>query len=338
MINTESKFGLNYLEGSILKDGISKIYKDYHDKVEAIVKEWLASGIDQVYFVGCGGSRAIMEPVKLILDKYSSIPADAYTGWEFVNRAPERLNERAAVVLASHSGTTEEVLKSLDLAKERGAKTISFSLNDTPLQKGAENSLVYNTPAVNLAKLFMSYLVTTQLVIQSGNKAFGEELWQALSALPEKLQEIINVTEERGKALAKQYKDKKGYYLVATGMLAGLAYQFKVCTLLEMQWIHASHINAGEFRHGPFEIVEEGQPMIFLLGTDESRPVAERALNFANRYKADTIVFDLKELPEIHPYLAPFGVHIALQWFAWHLAQERDHPLPTRRYMWKVEY
>lgn len=338
MINVDSKFGLNYLDGSILKDGIAKIYNEYHGKVESIVKEWLTTGIDHVYFVGCGGSRAIMEPVKLILDKYTGIPADAYTGWEFVNRAPERSNEKAAVILASHSGKTEEVLESLELAKAKGAKTISFSLDDTPLQKGADDSLVYDTPAVNLAKLFMSYLVTTQIVIQTGNKEFGKELWRSLSELPERLQETINATEERGKYLAKQYKDKEGYYLVATGPLAGLAYQFEVCTLLEMQWIHASNINAAEFRHGPFEIVEEGQPMIFLLGTDESRPVAERALNFANRYKADTIIFDLKELPEIHPYLAPFGVHIALQWFAWYLAQERNHPLPTRRYMWKVEY
>lgn len=338
MNKVETEFGLNYLEGSILKDAISKIYNDYQSLTTKMVHGWVETGLDHVYFVGCGGSRAIMEPVKLLLDKYSPIPADAYTGWEFVNRAPQRLNERSVVILASHSGKTEEVLKSLDLAESKGAKTVSFSLPNTPLANGASTQMVYETPAVNLAKLFMSYLVTTNIIIETGNKDIGEQLLKSLSTLPDKLQQTIDETEERGKKLAKKYKDSTGFYLVATGPLAGLAYQFQVCTLLEMQWIHASSINSGEFRHGPFEIVEKDLPMIFLLGTDESRPVAERALNFANRYKADTVVFDLKELPDINPYLAPFEVHIALQWFAWYLAQERNHPLPTRRYMWKVEY
>ena len=38
------------------------------------------------------------------------------------------------------------------------------------------------------------------------------------------------------------------------------------------------------------------------------------------------------------PDLAPFAIHILLQWFAWYLSKERNHPLATRRYMGKVPY
>src|SRR5438067_8685656 len=101
------------------------------------------------------GLRAIMEPVKWLLDRYSPLPADAYTAWEFVTRAPRRLDGRAAAVLASHSGTTEEVLLGLDLARERGAPSVGFARPGTPPAERAAAAMVYETPAVDLAKLLM---------------------------------------------------------------------------------------------------------------------------------------------------------------------------------------
>lgn len=328
----------NYLEGTILRDSLRAILETEASHADRLVQSWVNQGLDHVYFVGCGGSRAIMEPVKWLLDRFSPVPADAYTAWEFVNRAPRRLTDRSGVVLASHSGTTEEVLLGLKLAQERGAHTVGLSVAGSPLAQGAAEALSYQTTAVNLAKLLLSYLITANVIRYTGNPAEGERLLSALQSLPEKVHAIKEATQERSRALASRYKDAKGYYLVGTGPLAGLAYQFQICTLMEMLWLHASSINAGEFRHGPFEIVESGLPMIFLLGRDASRPVAERALAFAQRYGAETLVFDMAELPEVDPDLAPFAVHVALQWFAWYLAEERNHPLSTRRYMWKVPY
>src|SRR5579875_3409243 len=112
----ELDFGVNYLEGTILKNTIQSLWDNEHEKANAIAKQWMEDGVEHIYYVGCGGSRAIMEPVKLLLDRFCPFPSDAYTGWEFVNRAPRRLNRKSAVILASHSGTTEEVLKGLELA------------------------------------------------------------------------------------------------------------------------------------------------------------------------------------------------------------------------------
>ena len=112
------------------------------------------------------------------------------------------------------------------------------------------------------------------------------------------MQKAKDETEALGKSLAIKYKDADGFYLIATGPLAGLTYQFATCNLLEMQWKHAGVWNAAEFKHGPLEIVEEGLPMIFLLGTDETRPVAERARDFAVRHGADVISFDLADLED----------------------------------------
>ncbi|MFZ5823925.1 MAG: SIS domain-containing protein [Bacillota bacterium] len=300
---------------------------------------WLSQGLDHLHLVGCGGSLATFIPPKWLLDRFSPLPVDVNSGWEFVHRQPARLNARSAAILASHSGTTEEILVGLDLAKSRGAHTLSFSKPGTPLTQGAKEAMTYNSPATNLSKLLMGYQVATELIGRLGDKGAAAELRQALAALPAGMESVRAATEEWGKEMARKYKGANQFYVVGTGLLAGLSYQFVTCNLLEMHWIHAAPLNAAEFRHGPFEIVDKDLPMIFLLGNDESRPVAERALAFAQRHGADTIVVDLKELPgNIHPWLAAFGVHLPLQWFNWCLGEERNHPTSTRRYMGVVPY
>lgn len=330
--------GPNYLEGNLIRDALHDVFERENSRIEAMVQSWIAGGLDQVYLVGCGGSLAIMEPVKWLLDRFSPLAVDAYNAFEFVNRVPRRLTSRSAAVLASHSGTTEEVLTALQIAKQHGARTAGLSVPATPLTDGAGTALTYTGPVINLQKLYTVYLIAAHLIIQTGDKAEGQRLLAALKNLPETLHGIKESAQERGRQLAARYKETNLYYVVGTGPLAGVAYQFSICILLEMQWIHAADINAGEFRHGPYEIVEQGTPMIFLVGEDASRPVAERALAFAQRYGADTIVFDTKEMPAIDPDLSPFAIIVGLQWFAWHLSVERDHPLSTRRYMWKVPY
>ena len=78
--------------------------------------------------------------------------------------------------------------------------------------------------------------------------------------------------------------------------------------------------------------------MIFLLGTDETRPVVERALDFAVRHGADVITLDLADLDGFHPWVAPFGLHIPLQWFVSYMGVVRQHPITTRRYMGIEKY
>jgi len=330
--------GTNYLTGGVVPAALRDILERESDTVARVVRGWARDGIDHLYLVGCGGSYAVLQPAKCILDSHSPLPVDAYTGWEFVNRAPARVTPRSAVVLASHSGTTREILLGLEVARARGAHTLSVSVAGSELTRLAEAALTYHTTAVNLSKLLMAYLVTAHVLIEVGDAGVGQRLLDDLHRLPQLSEGVIARTEARGRQLAEQYAAAPGFYVVGTGVLAGLAYQFRTCTLLEMQWMHAAMINAGELAHGPLEIVDRDTPFIVLVGTDGSREVAMRAYAFAQRHSEKVVLFDLQEIADANPLLAPFFVHIALQWFAWHLSVRRNHPLSVRRYMGKVEY
>lgn len=328
----------NYMEGTIVRDGLQDILQRELPHVAAVVQDWLNRGIDHLYLIGCGGSFATMIPLKWMLDSYSTLPVDVYTGWEFLNRVPRRLNERSAVILASHSGTTDEVLQALELATQHGARTLAFSMTGSPLANQCHDALTYQSPAANLSKLLLSYLVGLEILDQRDHDPEIPAIREQLLQLPDKMHTIMQRTRETGQELARRYANIEQMYVVGTGVLAGLAYQFTICNLLEMHWINAGMINAGEFQHGPLEIVDKGLPMIFLLGRGAERAIAERTLRFAQRHGAETIVFDLDDMPEIHDWFAPFALHLPLQWFNWYLGIERNHPVSTRRYMGKVPF
>ncbi len=120
---------------------------------------------------------------------------------------------------------------------------------------------------------------------------------------------------------------------MAAGPLTPLAYKEGVITMMEFAWTHGANINSSEFRHGPLEIVEEGVPFIFLLGTDESRHTTERTINFVKKLDKDYIVFDYKEIAkDLHPMLSPFVLFVPLEWFFYYLSIYKDHNPDDRRY------
>lgn len=328
----------NYMEGTTVLDGMIDILSRETPHVANVVQNWLDIEIEQLYLVGCGGSYATMLPLQWMLHRFSTLPVDVFTGWEFLNRVPKRLNPKSAVVLASHSGQTDEVLQGLKLATRRGAKTVAFSQPDGVLAQEANEAFTYQSPAANLSKLMLSYMVGLEILDQREHYPMIESIKSALIQLPKQMHDLIAESRATGQALAKRYANINQAYVVGTGLLSGLAYQFTICNLLEMHWINASMINAGEFQHGPFEIIDKGLPMIFLLGRGDERAIAERALRFAQQHDADTIVVDFESMPSFHDWFAPFALHLPLQWFNWYLGIERNHPISTRRYMGKVDF
>lgn len=149
---------------------------------------------------------------------------------------------------------------------------------------------------------------------------------------------------DRAKAFGEADKDENIIYTIASGANFGVAYSFAICILMEMQWIHSHAIHAGEYFHGPFDILDKNMPVIQLLGLDETRPLEERVQTFNQQYGEKLITLDAKEFDQseiaddLRSYIAPLVLNYVLRQFANELADARNHPLSTRRYMWKVAY
>lgn len=305
--------------------------------------------IEHVFFVACGGSSALMYPSKYAMDRESEkIRSDLYSSNEFIYRNPRALNEKALVILCSLSGTTPETVEAARFARSKGALTVSLTnVGDSPLAQASEHTVVFAwgediDPADSSASM-MYQLVLGLLHHKEGNDKFLAYI-DSLGKLKSIYSQAWEQFTPNAKAFAEAYKDEKVIYTMASGSNFGAAYALSICYFLEMQWIHSAAIHAGEYFHGPFEILDKDVPFFIILGLDETRPLEERALEFSRRYGERLVVLDAKEFDlsgideGIKGYIAAILISRLTRLYAKELAAARNHPLTTRRYMWKVEY
>ena len=143
---------------------------------------------------------------------------------------------------------------------------------------------------------------------------------------------------------AEAWKTEKVIYMMGSGPSFGAAHQESICILLEMQWINSASIHSGEYFHGPFEITETGTPFILLKSSGRTRPLDDRAIRFIERYQGKLQIIDVEKVgidalhASVREYFCGLLHNCVLDVYNLALATARNHPLTTRRYMWKVEY
>lgn len=335
----KSKPNPNYLEGTYLEGVLSSAYETGEPVAAKLVDAIFdAHEIESIYLVGAGGSNSYIEPCKHILDRYSDFRVERITSCEFETRRPKPVGPKALVLLTSHNGETEDTLVAARWAKTTGAITVALTSGETSgLAKTCDYLLPYSRELPGMPKTMLAYLFTAHVLRRIGSPV-GQQLIADLKILPGQLNRIKDVEQVRGMELARRYKDEEMYYVVASGILSALNYQYTICILNEMLWINSSDIHAGEFRHGPYEMVDENMAYIFLLDHGESRKTTQRAVDFTRRFTDKVITFDAGRYPEISPLLSPFVIGVSWYWFAHTLSVLREHPLSVRRYMWKIDY
>ncbi|GMX63005.1 fructoselysine 6-phosphate deglycase [Paenibacillus elgii] len=335
------KTKVDFLVTSSMIPEVETFIREGQPKIAGIGQKLAQQKIGRVYFVGCGSSKAVGGAAKYLIDKYSTLVSNVYTGWEFVDHTPRALDASTAVVVISHSGTTEEVVQSLRKANQAGAVTVSVvnKKEGNPLGDEAQFVIDYNAHAMWECHLLALYFLALQWIREVQPSEEVERILSDIPKLPGVLAGHIDSFEAKALKLAESVSSWKGFYTVAAGPLVSLAYKEGVITNMEFMWGHGAVIESGEFRHGPLEIVEPGVPFVFLVGTDASRHITERALRFVKKYKGEHIVFDYQELSGgLHPDLAPMVMFVPLEWFSYYFAVARDHNPDDRRYYGVVEY
>ncbi|MDR2133080.1 MAG: SIS domain-containing protein [Clostridiales Family XIII bacterium] len=305
--------------------------------------------IHHVCFVSCGGSSALMYPCKYYLDREAgNLASDVYNSNEFIHRNPANVNENTVVILCSQEGRTPETVEACRFARKKGAVTVSLAMVEgSPLEAETEFFIRYGhyetSDPINTSYGVM-YLLGAALVELTGNASPLDKMSENLIALAKVTERTKFRAEQDSLAFAKSCKDDGVIYALGAGPDYSQCYVFCNCYLMEMQWINAIPIHAGEFFHGPFEIIEKNSPVVLLLGLGATRPIEERARRFCEKYTdriflLDAAHYDFEGVDANHQgYLAPLVFNAVLRRYSKAIAEERDHPLDTRRYMHIVAY
>ncbi len=301
----------------VLGPDLERFLRTQGPSIQEMAKRAIDEGVDHIYWVGAGNSWVNLYSGKYLLDKFSDLPSDCFTSYEFIWRNPARLNEKAWVFLASFSGATEDTVAALRFAKTKKAHTIAIvNKADSLMGTEADEFIAYNSKALFILPLAMAYLFALEVARLKGVQDV-DEIIKGLYALPSLLSKQYVEEEAPARKLAEEFAHESLIYTLGCGPLYGLAYKFGLTVFMENMRVNGSFIEATEFRHGPAEMFDRNQPAIVLLkGTDDSRPVVERVHKLCEANHAHLLVYDMADYPDVHPLLAPFVLMIPLQWFA----------------------
>lgn len=305
--------------------------------------------VSEVFLVACGGSLVDLYPSRFFLASESCrLRTDLYTANEFVHAVPKALGARSVVIVCSHGGDTPESVEAARIAEARGALTVTlthnqsskiaaFSDHNIVYEWGDESSVRNNPMAITLA-------LCLEILQQAEGYPHYQDFRKALQQIDDIVASARSKVRERVAIFAETHQKEKLFYILSSGASYGHAYGFAICSLMEMQWLHASAIHSGEFFHGPFEITDKQTNFIVLLNEGRTRPLDQRVIAFLERYAENYEVVDARELglgilPEsVVDYFNPILFYSVLCEYRKALAKVRNHPLDTRRYMRKVEY
>ncbi|MCL4561383.1 MAG: SIS domain-containing protein [Chloroflexi bacterium] len=301
----------------VLGPDMERFLRESGEAIRDLARRAVSEEVQHIYWAGSGNSWVNLYSGKYLMDRFTSLPSDCFTSYDFIWRNPGRLNAKSWVFLASFSGATEDTLAALRHARSRGAHTIAIvNRADSVMGREADEVIAYNSKALYILPLAAAYLFSLEVARLTGNTGV-QEIIDGLYALPALLTRQYVEEEAPARRLAEIYAGERLFYTLGSGPLYGLAYKFGLTVFMENMRVNGSFMDATEFRHGPAEMLEREKPVIvMLLGTDESRPVVERVRVLAEERGARILAYDLAEYPGVHPLLAPFALMIPLQWFA----------------------
>ena len=303
------------------------------------------SQVDRITIVACGTAAYAGEVAKYAIEKWAKLPVSVELAHEFRYRDPI-ITENTLIIAISQSGETMDTLMATRYAKERGAKVLAIcNTQGATLAREADATIYTHAgPEVAVAstKAFTAQITAGQLVAlalaslrKSMPQAELNELGQELLKLPRSVKEVLD-SVGRMKELGKELSNSKSILFLGRNVGFPIALEGAL-KLKELAYIHAEGFAAGELKHGPIALIEEGQPVIVIVPAKNTpgslQPkvisniqeikargakviaIAEQGDEEVANY-ADEVFF----IPQTHPFMAAQLSVLPLQVFAMELA------------------
>ena len=304
---------------------------------------------NSVFFVGTGANYAQMIPPQLLLgSRARSFSTFLACGSGFYDLPPAQLGNKSILITASNSGSTKEILDSVELARSRGARTIAVSANaPSPYLDDSDVGLVsLKGTHISFSKLFYLYGLAVALMrVQDELSSEEEKEWiHFFNSLPEINEEWESKSQPLVKRAAAEMKELSLVYVLSAGPCYGAAFTLWLCKLMEMQWMDASLVDAGFYFHGAVETIGQRSGLVAFVGTDNSRATTERAVKFYRQHEKTPICFDMKDFEittsseDVRQFGTAMAAWVVVDNLARELAKARNYPLDRRRYMGIVPF
>lgn len=307
----------------------------------ALSKDYLNS-LNKIYIIGCGTAMYAGLVGKDIIEKLCKIPVEVEIASEFRYRDPI-IDNKTLCIYISQSGETADTIAALKLAKSKGAKTLSISnVIGSSITREADYTIYTHAGpeiAVASTKAYTSQVVLIAIlaihfaeILESADKEVIEHLKSDILDLPAKITALLNNTEEI-QEFAKKIYTQKDIFFLGRGVDYHVALEGSL-KLKEISYIHSEAYAAGELKHGPIALIENGITVVGIMTipnlvekcVSNMQEVISRGANtliITNQNLPNSNFNYVINIPETNPLISPILSVIPMQLLAYYISKNK---------------
>ena len=289
---------------------------------------------------------------KYFLDDLTSISIETDIASEFRYRKV-KFKKNDLYIFVSQSGETADTLAALDLCKKNNANTCAIiNVEESSIARSADFVLpIHAGPEIGVAstKAFIGQMLVLYLLslkISHIRKEIDKQEYikkiKDLKILPSLIKKVLEKQNEI-QQISKDFVNSKGTMFLGRGFSYPIALEGAL-KLKELSYIHAEGYPAGEMKHGPLALIEDGLPVVVLAPKDKyfEKTISNMQEVIARGGKVLLVTDDDSEIisenirfkfnvPKINDHLKPFLLTLPLQMLAYHVASLKNYDIDKPR-------
>ena len=297
--------------------------------------------IEKIILIACGTAYHSCLVAKYWFEEVTNLDVEVDIASEFRYRNI-KFKKNNLYIFVSQSGETADTAAALELCKQNNAKTCSIvNVVESSIARLSDWVLpIHAGPEIGVAstKAFLGQLLVLYILILKISKIRGDvsekeiiKKIDDLKKIPDALNQVLKI-EDKVQVIAKDFVNAKGTMYLGRGLSYPIALEGAL-KLKELSYLHAEGYPAGEMKHGPLALIEDGLPVVVLAPNDKyfektisnmQEVIARGGKILLITDKHDEVIsenlrFKL-EIPFINYLLTPFIITVPLQLLAYHVA------------------
>ena len=336
-----------------LKTGIKEYVDNLNNDINIYNFPWKISEIKSITLIGCGTAYHSCLMAKYWFEELTSLDVNIDIASEFRYRK-NRFKNDTLYVFVSQSGETADTYAALDLCNKNMMKTCAVvNVIESSIARDSNFVLpIHCGPEIGVAStkaflgqiliLYMFALKLGSLKNEIENKIYQDKI-KDLKNLPSLIEKTLLIDNDI-QAIASTFNEAKGSMFLGRGFSYPIALEGAL-KLKELSYVHAEGYPAGEMKHGPLALIEEGMPVVVLAPRDnyykktisnmqEVIARGAKVLLITNKSTDEVVsenIWETIEVESTNDDLLPFLLTIPLQKLAYYSALKKGYDIDKPR-------
>ena len=336
-----------------LKTGIKEYVDSMNNDINIYNFPWKIDEIKSIMLIGCGTAYHSCLMAKYWFEELTTLDVNIDIASEFRYRK-NRFKNDTLYIFVSQSGETADTYAALDLCNKNDMKTCAVvNVIESSIARDSNFVLpIHCGPEIGVAstKAFLGQILVLYILslkLSSLRKEISDEDYQLkikdLKNLPKLIEETLLIDNDI-QAIASTFNEAKGSMFLGRGFSFPIALEGAL-KLKELSYVHAEGYPAGEMKHGPLALIEEGMPVVVLAPRDNyykktisnmQEVVARGAkvLLITNKSKDEILsenIWETIEVETTNDDLLPFLLTVPLQKLAYYSALKKGYDIDKPR-------